>query len=159
MYSIYTSADGELKAPSSSTLRVRVCCIQTILFLALVCFDLLLAVATHQIYSSNGLPFKPADYVSAFFEAIQTFDMKEIGKGRSFYTFGLITSHGFAVLRHTLWHQSSNDGRGLSPSCCWTLILVRLRGSPDTLVEDNVRQQVFSFSLREWLTENLGKGG
>lgn len=51
MYSIYTSADGEIKAPlihPPLCLRVFVT-FKPCLFLALVHFDLLLAVATHFI--------------------------------------------------------------------------------------------------------------
>lgn len=59
------------------------CVFVTYLFLALAYFDLLLAVATHWIYSLNSLPFK-LDYVSAFFEAIEPFDLKEICRGEGF---------------------------------------------------------------------------
>lgn len=57
VYSIYTSADGEIKAPLNC-LQLCVCVFviyRPYLFLALEYFENVLADATHEIYSFNSL--------------------------------------------------------------------------------------------------------
>lgn len=145
VYSIYTSADGEIKAPLIHP-ELRMCVFvasKPYLFLALVSFELLLAAARHWIYSINSWLFK-LDYVSAISEAIETLIWRRYEEVRPFYTFGLITSHSCRLAPHesTLilkwWARPPHPIAGL-----WSLSL--LRGSPDSLVEDGERQQVYFF--------------